>query len=317
MLKKRAERNQKVPRPISKRKLKSYMPIYMMLFPVMLFYIMFCIIPMFGITIAFKDFDVFKGIFKSPWADNYGFEYFIKFLKDPYFWTVTKNTIIISLYKLIFSFPIPIILALLMNEMVGKRYKRCVQTVLYLPRFISWVIVGGLVIAFLSPTTGIINKIVELCGGDPTYFILQPKYFRTIVVISDIWKNAGWGTIIYMAALTGINSELYEAAKIDGAGRLRQMWNVSLPGIKATIIMMFILQLSSILNAGFDQIFVLYNPKVYDVGDIIDTYVYRMGIKNGQYAYSTAVGLFKSVIGFVLILGSDKFFKKIGEHGIL
>lgn len=298
-------------------KITRFYPLYIMLIPVLVFYIMFCYVPMYGILIAFKNFNVFQGIVKSPWTENHGFYYFISFLTDPTFWQVTKNTLIISAYKIVFGFPAPIILALLMNEMASQKFKRGVQTLLYLPRFISWVIVGGLVLAFLSPTTGVINSILNATGHESVYFILKPQYFRAITVISDIWKNAGWGTIIYMAALSGVNPELYEAAYMDGAGRFRQMWYISLPCIRSTIVMLFILALSGILNAGFDQIFVLYNPMVYNVGDIIDTYVYRMGIQNAKYAYATAVSLFKSLIGLVLILGSDRFFKRIGERGII
>ncbi len=312
-------KNRKFMKKETKKLIKKYYVLYILLIPVLLFYLLFCYVPMYGILLAFKDFDVFKGIINSPWADHNGFGFFIQFLKDEYFWKVTRNTLIISFYKIAFGFPIPIILALLMNEMISMKFKRSIQTVLYLPRFISWVIVGGLVFSILSPNGGLVNSILMNWFNyeEPIYFMINKDFARFIVVSSDIWKNAGWGTIIYMAALSGVNPELYEAADIDGAGRLVKMWHISLASIRPTIIMLFILSLSGILNAGFDQIFVLYNNMLYDKIDIIDTYVYRQGIVSGKYSYATAVGLFKSLIGLGLIIGADKYFKSIGERGII
>lgn len=300
------------------RELKKFYPLYIMLIPIMAFYIIFCYLPMYGILMAFKEFDVFLGIIKSPWAGDNGFYYFKMFLNDDYFWLVTKNTLIISLLKIIFGFPTPLILALLLNEMERKTFKKGIQTILYLPRFISWVIISGIITAMLSPSTGMFNNvIVNVFHKEPIAFMLEKDYIRFIIVVSDIWKNAGWGTIIYMAALAGVDPCLHEAAIIDGAGRFKRMWYVSISSIRSTIVMLFILALSGILNAGFDQIFVLVNPMLYEKADIIDTYVYRMGIVLGNYSYATAVGLFKSVIGLILILGSDWIFKAFGERGIL
>jgi putative aldouronate transport system permease protein len=296
------------------KRLSRFRMLYVMLTPVMLFYLLFCYVPMYGILIAFKDYNVFDGVFKSAWT---GFANFKNFLTDDYFWQTTLNTLKISSYKIIFGFPLPIILALLLNEMIHIRIKRIIQTIIYLPHFISWVIIGGLAVAFLSPSTGVINHIIVAMGGEPIYFMLKPEYFRTVVVLSDIWKNVGWGTIIYIAAIAAVNPELYEASVMDGASKWRQAWHITLPGIRPIIVMMFILGISGILNAGFDQIFVLYNPLVMDVGDIIDTYVFRQGLQMAEYSYATAVGLFKSLIGFILIIGADRLFKQIGEKGII
>ena len=282
--------------------------------PVLLFYIIFHYSPMYGLVIAFKDYNVFKGITGSPWA---GLKYFIQVFGDDYFWKVVRNTVIISLLKLIFGFPAPILIAILLNEVYNMAFKRVVQTIIYLPRFISWVILAGIMINILSIHGGLINEVVKLFGGNPQTFLLKPRYFRSIVAISHIWKTAGWGSIIYMAALAGINIEMYEAAVIDGAGKMRQIWHVTLPGIRPTIIMLFILSLANIMNAGFDQIFVLYNSLTMEVGDIIDTYVFRQGLQSARYSYATVVGIFKSIIGLGLIYGSDRMFKAMGESGLI
>lgn len=296
------------------RVLKRYRHIYLMAVPVVLFYALFHYSPMYGLIIAFKDYNVFKGILGSPWS---GLDNFELVFGDDYFWKVVRNTAVISLLKLAFGFPAPIIIALLLNEVLHMGFKRVIQTIIYLPRFISWVIMAGIMINILSIHGGLVNEIVKLFGGTPQSFLLKPDYFRPIVTISHIWKTAGWGSIIYLAALAGINFELYEAAVIDGAGKLRQTWHVTLPGIRPAIILLFILSLADILNAGFDQIFVLYNPLTLEVGDIIDTYVYRQGLQAARYSYATVVGIFKSVIGLILIYGSDRLFKALGEDGLI
>ncbi|GBF72451.1 protein lplB [Paenibacillus sp. 598K] len=295
-------------------KWRRYRILYLMLAPVLLYYFLFSYVPIHGLLIAFKDYNVFDGVWGSSWV---GLDVFRDIMSDDYFWQTAGNTVMISMYKIVFGFPLPIILALMLNEMLHLRTKRVIQTIIYLPHFISWVIIGGLVIAFLSPSTGVINHLIALFGGEPIYFMLEQSYFRSIVVLSDIWKNVGWGTIIYIAAIASVNPELYEAAVMDGAGKGRQAWHITLPGIRSIVVMMFILAISGILNAGFDQIFVLYNPLVMDVGDIIDTYVYRTGLQNAKYSYATAIGLFKSVIGFALILLADRLAKQFGERGII
>ena len=275
------------------RVLRRYRYLYLMAVPVVLFYALFHYAPMYGLIIAFKDYNVFKGILGSPWVGLYNFELVFG---DNYFWKVVRNTAIISLLKLVFGFPAPIIIALLLNEVLHMGFKRVIQTIIYLPRFISWVILAGIMINILSIHGGLVNQIVELFGGTPQSYLMKPDYFRPIVTISHIWKTAGWGSIIYLAALAGINVELYESAVIDGAGKLRQTWHVTLPGIRPAIILLLILSLADIMNAGFDQIFVLYNSLTQEVGDIIDTYVYRQGLQAARYSYATVVGIFKSVI---------------------
>lgn len=296
------------------KKIQKFKYTYLMALLVVSYYIIFHYLPMYGVSIAFKDFNVFKGINDSPWV---GLKHFERMFGDKYFWLVTRNTVIISLMKLVFAFPVPILVALLLNELSNIRFKKTVQTIIYLPRFVSWVIIGGILSNFLSINGGVINKLIALLGGEPKIFMQESEYFRTILVVSQIWKETGWGSIIYVAALAGVSPELYEAATIDGAGKLRQAWHISLPTIKPTIIMMFILALANVLNAGFDQVFVLYNDAVMRVGDIIDTFVYRQGLEHAKFSYATAVGLFKSVIGITLILLSDRIFKSMGEEGLL
>lgn len=295
------------------KNIKKYKYLYIMLIPGIVYFVTFHYIPMFGITIAFKDFNMIKGIGASPWA---GLKYFKQAFGSPYFFQTSLNTLIISIYKLLWGFPAPIILALLLNEVGNVRVKKSIQTVSYLPHFISWVVIGGMMVDLLSPQSGVINSIIEAFGGEPIYFLASKRWFRTVLVISSIWKEIGWGSIIYLAALSGVDPQLYEAAEIDGCGKWKQTWHITLPGIAGTISIMLILRLGSILNAGFEQIFILYNPSVYEVTDIIDTWVYRTGIQGMQYSLATAVGLFKSVIGFILIVLSNWASQKISETGI-
>jgi putative aldouronate transport system permease protein len=296
------------------KRLAATRSLYLMVLPAVLFYLVFCYLPMYGITIAFKDMSIAKGILGSDWA---GLKYFQEVFRDRNFWTPFINTIIISFYKLVFAFPFPIILALFMNEMLNRKFKRFIQTILYLPRFISWVIVAGLLINLLSVNGGVVNAALELFGIEPVNFFASKSIARGLIVVTSIWKEAGWGSIIYMAALSAINPELYEAAIVDGAGRWRQIWNVTLPSIRPMIVIMLILSIGNIMNANFEQIFVLYHPLVYDKIDIIDTFVYRMGVLKSRYSYSAAVGLFKSVVSLIMILGADRMVKKLGEDGLL
>ena len=265
---------------------------------------------MYGAIIAFKDFKPLDGILGSRWV---GLQNFIDFFNHPSFSLVLSNTVIISFYKILFGFPAPIILALLLNEVKVSGFKRLVQTVTYLPHFLSWVVITGLVSSVLSPSTGIVNILLKSMNIKPIYFMADPKYFRAVLVITDIWKEVGWGSIIYLAAISGINQELYEAAIIDGAGRWKRTVYITLPSISSTIIIMLILRVGSIMNAGFEQIFMMYNASVYDVSDVIDTFVYRMGLERRRYSFATAVGLFKSIIGFTLIVITNKISKRIDE----
>ncbi|MFM9330556.1 ABC transporter permease [Paenibacillus mesotrionivorans] len=286
---------------------------YMLLIPFMIWYIVFAYKPMYGLQIAFKDFSVFKGIAGSPWV---GFEHFMTFFQGPYFLRTIKNTLLISFYSLAWGFPAPIVLALLLHEVRNAVFKKTVQTLTYLPHFISIVVVAGIVTNFLAPGNGLINIVLEKLGLEKIYFLTVPEYFRTIFVSMNIWKEAGFGAILYIAALSGINPELYEAAVIDGASKWKQMWNVTLPGILPTIMIMLILRIGHILDVGYEAIILLYQPATYETADVISTYMYRAGIKEGSYDLTTAVGLFNSAIGLLLVIIANKLSKKFTDSGL-
>lgn len=288
----------------------------MLMLPGLLYYLIFHYIPMFGIIIAFKDVNPFEGvqgIFTAKWV---GFKHFINFFNSYYFWNVLGNTLAISLQKLILGFPAPIILALLLNEINNVYFKRVVQTISYMPHFISMVVMAGLVTTVLSTNGGLVNEILKLMGREPIFFLGEPKYFRAILVFSHIWKEVGWGSIIYLAAITSIDQEQYEAAIIDGANKFQRMWYITIPGILHIVTIMLILEVGGLLNAGFEQVLLLYSPPVYKVADIIDTYVYREGLISLKYSYSTAVGLFKSVVALILIVSTNFLAKKFDQQGI-
>ncbi|WP_042122432.1 ABC transporter permease [Paenibacillus senegalensis] len=287
--------------------------LYTMILPGVLYFVVFKYIPLTGSIIAFQDYNVFAGIWGSKFV---GFKHFVNLFTYPEFYKVLTNTLLISLYKLIFGFPAPILLALLLNEIRKMIFKRTIQTVLYLPHFLSWVIAGGLIINFLSPSSGIVNEIVRFFGGEPIFFLQEPKFFRTIIVGSGIWKEVGWNTIIYLAALTAINLDLYEAANVDGAGKLRQAVSITLPSLMPTIMVLLLLNIGNILDLGFEQIYMFLNPLVYDTGEVFDTYIYRIGLLGGQFSYTTAIGIFKSVVGFVLLFGANYVSKKVTDNSI-
>ncbi|KIL41964.1 protein lplB [Gordoniibacillus kamchatkensis] len=287
--------------------------LYIMLLPAILYYGIFHYYPMYGALIAFKQFSITKGIMGSPWAGFKNFEYLFGLDK---FWHVFWNTIVISVYRLVFGFPFPLIMAILMNEARKLLFKKTVQTIVYLPHFISWVIMGGLLINLLSADGGVVNGAIRSLGGEPVGFLTDDRYFRGTLVWSMIWKEFGWNTIIYMAALAGVNPQLYEAALMDGASRWRRIWHITLPSIRATIVILLILRIGSLMEAGFEQIFVLYHPGVYNVADIIDTYVYRIGLTDGRFSLAAAVGLFKSAINFVLLVIANRLSRMMGENGI-
>lgn len=293
--------------PKKKNYFLKHWQLYSMIFPGLLFFVIFKYIPLSGSIIAFQDYDVFSGVFGSKFV---GLKHFENLFTYPEFYKVLKNTIIISLYQLVFGFPAPIILALLLNEVRKVAFKRTVQTILYLPHFLSWVVVGGLVINFLSPSTGLLNDVISRLGMEKIFFMQEPSYFRSIIVTSSIWKEVGWSTIIYLAALTGINPELYEAAEVDGAGRLKQVFSITIPSILPTVMILLLLQIGHILDLGFEQIYMLLNPLVREVGEVFDTYIYRVGLLGAQYSYTTAIGLFKSVVGFILIIGANFLSRK-------
>ncbi|WP_082592955.1 ABC transporter permease [Paenibacillus sp. Soil766] len=293
--------------------LLKYWDLYLMVLPALVFLLVFKYGPMYGVVIAFKDYNIIQGVFASKWV---GLQYFRELFMFDEFPRVVVNTLLISLMKLVIGFPAPILLALLLNELRLVVFKRWVQTFTYLPHFISWVVIGGIAVDLLSPSSGIVNKLIQAFGGEPIFFLTSEKLFRWILVYTDVWKEAGWGAIIYLAALLSINEELFQAATVDGAGRLRQIWHISLPSIRSTIIILLLLRIGHLLDAGFEQVLVMYNPTVYEVADIIDTYVFRVGLGTMQFGLTTAAGLFKSVIGCVLLVIANTLARRMGEEGI-
>jgi len=287
---------------------KKYRVLLIMMIPAILYVTIFNYVPIYGLLIAFEDFQITKGFFGSPWV---GFANFEKAFQDPYFYQVLKNTVLISLYRMLWGFPIPIIFALLLSEIKNMKFKKFVQTASYLPHFISWIILGGIFMSILS-LEGPINAIFGLFGVDPILFMADTGYFRAILVISSILASFGWSSIIYFAAISGIDPHLHEAAVVDGAGRMKRMMYITIPLLMPVISIMLVLSMSGILDAGFDQIFNMYNPQVYDVADIIDTYVYRKGLVDMDYGYATAVGLFKSAIGLILMLSANGLARRMG-----
>jgi ABC-type polysaccharide transport system, permease component len=286
---------------------------YLLLIPGLLFLLLFKYAPMYGVVIAFQDYNIFDGITGSKWV---GFEQFSKLVHSEEFAQVFTNTLLISVYKIVLLFPIPIIITLFLNEIRFTAFKRSIQTIIYMPHFLSWVIISGLFMTILSPSDGLVNTVIGWFGGDPITFFMDNRFFRSVVVFTAGWKEIGWNAIVFIAALAGIDQEQYEAASIDGAGRLRKMWNISLPGILPTIILMFILRIGMVLDAGTEQILTMYNPTVYDSGDVIGTFVYRMGLGKMDYSFSTAVGLFNSIVGFILVISGNWISKKTLNRGI-
>ena len=270
-------------------------------------------IPMYGVLIAFKDYKISRGIWASPWNN---FEHFKLVFEDPFFLRVLRNTLIISFLRIIFGFPAPILLAILINEVKGTAFKRTVQSVSYLPHFMSWVVLSSIIIEIVSPQRGMVGFIAAKLGRDAPVILANKQLFRPLLIVSGIWKEVGWGTIVYFAAITGINPELYESAVVDGANRFRRAIHITIPSIMYAVAILFILRLGGILSAGFDQIFNLYNPLVYEVADIIDTYVYRVALLNSQYGFGAAVGLFKNAVGLVLVLGTNAVVKRFSEYAI-
>lgn len=291
----------------------KYRSFVLMFLPVLIYLIVFKYIPMFGNVLAFKDFKFKLGIFGSEWV---GFEHFIDLFSSPSFLEVFRNTLIISFSKLLVNFPCPIIFAILLNEIRGKMFKKCIQTVSYLPHFVSWVILAGIFKQFLSPSTGPINILLSAMHLDTIYFLGEPSVFRFTLVITSLWKSLGWGAIVYLAALTSIDPGLYEAAEIDGANRLHKILYITVPSLAPVMTIMFILSVGKIMNDDFDQIYNLLTPAVYSTGDVIGTFSYRRGIVDMSYEFSTAVGLFQNVISFVLVVITNTFANKVGENGI-
>lgn len=286
---------------------------YLFLLPGIIWFIIFSYIPMYGITIAFKDFNFTQGILGSPWA---GLKYFKQFFQYYQSGEIIRNTLIISLLKLLIGFPMPIILALMLNEVRVTKFKRTVQTISYLPHFISWVVVVTLMQRMFTPYGGPINELIATFGFDKVSILGNVKYFYQVIILSDVWKGVGWGAIIYLAAIAGVDPQLYEAAKIDGANRFRQMWHVTIPSIRGVMVILFILACGGIMSAGYEQLLLLNTPATASIGTVLDVYVIKAGLEQGRFSYATAVGLFQGIIGLILIITANQISKKVNETSL-
>ncbi|NOU92659.1 ABC transporter permease subunit [Paenibacillus sp. LMG 31456] len=295
-------------RPAVLKQIRKNWDLYVLILPVIAFFIIFEYVPMYGVQIAFKNFIATKGIWDSPWV---GFNHFERFFKSFYFWRLLKNTLGIGLYQLLVGFPVPIILALLINEVRSKKFSRFIQTITYAPHFLSTVVMVGIIFIFLSPQTGLLNNVIVWLGGEPVSFMTEPAWFKSIYVLSGVWQQMGWSSIIYLAALTGIDPQLHEAARVDGASRWQRVWHINLPGIMPTITILLILNMGSLLSVGFEKVFLMQNSLNMAASDIISTHVYHKGIIDGQYSYSAAVGLFNSVVNFILLVLVNRIARKV------
>ncbi len=306
----------RVPQPRTselKKRLWRNKLLYIMVLPGILFFIIFKYIPMFGLVIALQDYKPFKGIAGSEWV---GFKHFERLFTEPDFLNILTNTLVLFGLNLIFFFPIPIILALMLNEVRINFFKRTFQTLVYLPHFMSWVIIVSISFVMLTSDGGIINELLVFFGFEKINFLLSPEWFRPTYIIQIIWREAGWGTIIYLAAIASVDPQLYEAARMDGAGRLRQVWHITLPAIRSVIVILLILKIGDVLELGFEHVYLLLNSMNREVAEIIDTYVYTAGLQQGKFSYSTAIGFFKSFVGLVLVMLANKLAKKMGEEGV-
>ncbi|CRZ34887.1 putative aldouronate transport system permease protein [Herbinix hemicellulosilytica] len=295
--------------------LKKTWTLYLMLLLPVAFAVVFRYLPMTNIVMAFKDYNMFKGVWASEWSDPI-FKWFQKAFQTKDFWYALRNTLLLNFLDLIFGFPFPIILALLLNELAFKRYKRVTQTIVYLPHFLSWIIISGMARQLLAPRTGVVNVLLGKVGLGPINFLMENGLYVATYIALGLWKEMGWNTIIYLAAITGINPELYEAAEVDGASRLRKIWHVTLPGIRSTIIVLLIMNMGRILGSEFDRPFAMQNDLVMDVADVLSTYVYRVGIRGFQFSLTAAVGLFQSVVCVIFLFGANAIAKRFGERGI-
>lgn len=293
--------------------LKTNKFLYLMIFPGLLYFIIFKYLPMAGLIIAFQDYQPFLGILGSPWV---GLKHFIRLFTEPTFFMLLKNTLILFGLNLVIFFPLPIIVALMLNEVKNRYFKAGIQTLIYIPHFMSWVIIVSISFIFLNVDGGIINEFLALLGLEKISFLTAPDWTRTVYIGQIIWKELGWSTIIYLAAITAVDTQLYEAAEMDGAGRLRKTWHVTLPAIRPIIITLLILKIGSTLDLGFEHMYLLLNSLNRSVAEIFDTYIYTAGLKNGQLSFSTAVGLFKGLVGLVMVILANKLAKKFGEDGV-
>lgn len=295
------------------RKLVRQRWYYFMMLPGILFFIIFKYLPMWGVMMAFQNYQPHLGMWHSEWV---GFAHFNRFFHEPTFWQLFRNTVLLAIYDFAFYFPVTIIIALLLNEIRKETYKRVIQSLIYVPHFLSWVVIVGIFYILFTTEGGIVNEAIAKLGGDKIPFLLSAGWFRTMIISEIVWRQAGWGTIIILAAMAGISPMLYESAKMDGAGRWQQLWHITLPSIRSVIVILVILRLGHFLDLSFEQLFLNLNSVNRNVGDTFDTYVYRIGITQGQFSYSAAVGLFKSTVGLLLVIGANKLAKKFGEEGI-
>jgi putative aldouronate transport system permease protein len=307
-----AKTSKKTRSAFSKELFKNY-DLYLLLVPGVIFFFVFCYIPMFGLVVAFKDYNIFKGVFASDWV---GLEHFRTMLEIPDFYRIVRNTLLLNVLGLIVGFPAPIILALLLNEVRAKYFKRISQSLLYLPHFMSWVIMGGIILNLLSPKYGIVNATLRFMGMEEIYFMIEEVWWVITYTLSSVWAGAGWGTIIYLAAMTTIDPSLYEAANIDGAGRWKRMVHITLPGIMPTVVVLLILNVGHMVSIGVEHPFALQNPVVMNIADVISTYVYSAGIKQGMFGLTTAIGMSQAVINLILVLGANYFAKRLGNEGL-
>lgn len=296
--------------------MKRYWQLYVLLFLPMLYLLIFKYVPMIYIQIAFKKYSIVESVWNMPLAGNNGFEYFIKAFNNKDFINALRNTLMLNLLDLVIGFPAPIIFALILNELVFKKFKRVIQTVAYMPHFLSWVIIYGLALQIFAPSNGLINMVLNNFGIEAIPFLNDPKHWVATYIFLGVWQNFGWGSIVYLAAIAGINSELYEAASVDGCGRFKKMWHITLPGIKPTIVVLLVMNLGNILGSGFDRPFAMQNNLVMDVAEVISTFVYKNGIQGLQFSLTTAVGFFQSVICVIFLLLANWISRKLGERGI-
>jgi putative aldouronate transport system permease protein len=288
-------------------------PIYLMIFPGLLFFIVFKYVPMLGLVIAFMDYSPFKGIAGSRWA---GLDHFRRLFSEGDFWILLQNTLMLNVLDVLFYFPTPILVALLLNEVRVKWFKGTVQTILYAPNFVSWVVIVGITLQLFATGSGAINMLLESWGFDRIELMTDPHYFRWVWLFQNIWQGAGWGAIIFLAALSSVDPTLYEAAEMDGAGRWRQLWHITLPALRGAIVILFILRLGHIMDLGFEHVFLLQNPMNRHVSEVFETFIYKVGLNDGNYSYSTAVGLFKSAIGLTMVLAANTLAKRTGQEGV-
>lgn len=295
--------------------LRKNWTLYMLVLPVIAYYVIFCYRPMYGVLIAFKNYKPRLGILGSPWTDEHGFAHFLSFFRSMYFGRTFRNTLLISLYSLIFGFPAPILLALLFNELTSRRFKRAVQSITYFPHFISTVVICGLLTQFCL-SNGIFNDVRALLGLRRTSLLQQARYFRTLYIASDLWQGVGWGSIIYLAAIAGVDPQLYEAAAIDGAGRFARALHVTLPCVSNTIVLLLIMSIGGLLSVGSEKVILLYNPSIYETADVISSYVFRRGLLEGDYSYSAAIGLMNSLVSLLLVLTANAISRKVSETSL-